>query len=54
MNPLHFLTLLLIALKLTETIDWSWWVVFAPSLAVFILWVALIYTLVRAELGGPK
>jgi hypothetical protein len=49
MNPLHFLSLLFVALKLCEVIDWSWWAVFAPSLAVLGFWVVIVYGLIRAE-----
>ena len=36
------LTILFIALKLTGYIDWSWWLVFAPPLAVFSIGVLFI------------
>lgn len=29
---LHFLTLLFVILKLTDTIAWSWWWVMSPSI----------------------
>lgn len=40
-NFIHMLTVLFIGLKLTDNIDWSWWIVFSPSLA----WVGLIVVL---------
>lgn len=54
MSPFHFLTLLLVALKLTEVLDWSWWAVFSPSLAVLGFWLVVLYSLVRAEYGKHK
>ena len=39
------LTLLFIGLKLTNFVDWSWFIVLSPILAGFILW-AIIVTLV--------
>lgn len=33
----HLATLLFIALKLMHVIDWSWWLVFAPSILFLIL-----------------
>jgi hypothetical protein len=32
MSFLNWLTLLFVAAKLFELIDWSWWVVFSPTL----------------------
>ena len=32
MNFLSVLTLIFIVLKLTDFIDWSWWLVLAPTL----------------------
>lgn len=39
------LTLLFIGLKLTNYVDWSWFLVLSPLLAGFVLW-AIIVTLV--------
>jgi hypothetical protein len=36
---LHLFTMMLIAFKLTQFIDWSWWVVCAPSLVALLLYV---------------
>lgn len=47
------LTIIFVILKLTEHIDWSWWLVFAPMyvyIAAFIAW--LIFTLFMAFLTG--
>lgn len=44
------LTVIFIVLKLTETIDWSWWWVLSPvpiSLAVYIIVMTLIYTIIE-------
>lgn len=32
---LHLASLLFLTLKLLEVIDWSWWLVFAPSIVAF-------------------
>jgi hypothetical protein len=40
MNYFHIATLLLIAAKIMEKIDWSWWLVLAPS--IFSLVVGLV------------
>lgn len=34
---MYLLTMFLISLKITQFIDWSWWVCFAPTIAAFIL-----------------
>ena len=34
---LHLFTLLFVGLKLGGIIDWSWWLIFAPSIAVFVI-----------------
>ena len=31
----ELLTIIFIVLKLTETIDWTWWQVFSPSIIAF-------------------
>lgn len=31
----HLLTAVLLVMKALEMIDWSWWIVLAPSLVVF-------------------
>jgi len=36
-----FLTLLFIGLKLTDFIDWSWWLVLLPTLINIVLCVAV-------------
>lgn len=42
---LYLLTLLFIALKLTNVLDWTWWQVFAP------LYVPLVFILIASALG---
>lgn len=47
------LTIIFVILKLTEHVDWSWWLVFAPMyvyIAAFIAW--LMFTLFMAFLTG--
>jgi hypothetical protein len=34
-SPLHLLTIVFVTLKLTEVIDWSWWLVILPSIIPF-------------------
>jgi hypothetical protein len=41
------LTLLFIGLKLTNYVDWSWFMVLSPMIAGFVLW-AIIVTIVVA------
>ena len=36
------LTVLFVALKLTEVIDWSWWLVLSPTIATFFIYIAVI------------
>ncbi len=31
----ELLTIIFVVLKLTETIDWTWWQVFSPSIIAF-------------------
>jgi len=45
-NFLNLLTVLFIGLKLTDYIDWSWWLVLSPSL----IWGGLIVSLFVAAL----
>ena len=40
MNFFNVLTILFIGLKLTNYIDWSWWLVLAPSI------ISLIFTII--------
>jgi hypothetical protein len=37
MNFLHLLTLIFVVAKLMEVINWSWWLVFAPSIIPIVL-----------------
>ena len=46
---LHLATLMLVALKLMHHIDWSWWLVFAPS--IFYLVVFCLFPLVLCGVG---
>lgn len=38
----HALTVVLVVLKALELITWSWWLVLAPSLIVFGIWLIMI------------
>lgn len=40
------LAIVFITLKLTNTIDWSWWWVLAPIWGVFVLWVLVVLAIV--------
>lgn len=49
MGAFNYLTVLLVAAKLLDLIDWSWWLVFAPTLlltaiSVMVIAVAFIAT----------
>ena len=50
---LHALTIVFVVLRLANVIDWSWWLVVSPSLALLVLWAILISGLV-ALLGSSK
>ena len=51
----EILTILFIALKLFEVIDWSWWVVLLPEIIAVIVYVAfLIVTLVSIHKTDRK
>lgn len=46
MGILELLTIVFLVLKLTEVIDWSWWLVFAPMyvyLIAFVIWLVLAF-----------
>lgn len=48
----HLFTLLFVGLKLTHVIDWSWWLVFLPSItafALFLLFAAIAVVLAAME-----
>ncbi len=47
MNFLHWLTLLFLGLKLTHYIDWSWWFVVMPLIALY--FIQLVHNLQDAE-----
>jgi len=36
---LHLMTMMLVAFKITQFIDWSWWLVCAPSILGFLLYI---------------
>lgn len=37
LNYLHILTLIFITLKLIHILDWSWWLILAPSLVAIVI-----------------
>jgi hypothetical protein len=41
MNLLNILTVVFVIAKITGYIDWSWWLVFAPTLFSFIFFLAI-------------
>lgn len=49
---IHALTLVFVALKLTGTIDWSWWWVVSPSLISFGFAIVLLAILGLVSLGA--
>lgn len=52
MNYLHIATLLLIVARILNYIDWSWWVVLAPSIVSFTVgFIVLVIALVLAWKG---
>jgi hypothetical protein len=48
MNFWHLLTLIFVVAKLMEVINWSWWLVFAPSIIPIV--VVVISLIVWAKL----
>ena len=42
MKIFTMLTVLFTGLKLTGFIDWSWWLVFSPTITQIVLWIILI------------
>lgn len=51
------LTLLFIGLKLTNVIDWPWWIVLAPIygplvIIIIILLLAALYTIIKVKIFG--
>jgi len=42
LNFFNLLTLIFVAAKLFNVIDWDWWVVLSPTLAIWGLFVAMI------------
>lgn len=45
MGILEILFLIFLTLKLVGTIDWSWWLVFAPLYPAMIVWSCIIMVL---------
>jgi hypothetical protein len=43
------LTIVFIILKLTNTIDWSWWWVLSPIWIVIIIWVLILGIIILAS-----
>lgn len=54
MSLLSILTVLFVALKLLGKIDWSWWLVFAPTLFHFGFWFVLFSLAAYAKSNEPK
>lgn len=52
MRLLDWLTLLFVALKLTDIIDWSWWLVLAPTWVPFGIFVVTFFLV--AMYGSKK
>ena len=53
LSPMFLLFLMFLILRLTETIDWSWWWVTAPlwvpvAFFIAILAIALVFTIITA------
>jgi hypothetical protein len=48
----HLFTLLFVGLKLTAVIDWSWWLVFAPS--ILIVGLQLLFLLLAIIIAAAK
>jgi len=54
---LDMLAILFIALKLTNTVDWSWWIVLSPilvplaltGLLLFVSGIVLLYGIIRGK-----
>lgn len=46
---LGLLTILFVALKLTEVVAWSWWLVLSPMIAGFVLSIIAILVIVWAQ-----
>lgn len=57
LSPMFLLFLVFLILRLTETIDWSWWWVTAPlwvpvAFFIAILAIALVFTIITALLAA--
>ena len=55
-GPFGLLTILFIGLKLTDNIDWSWWLIFSPiwglfALGLFFFVLALLFIAAHAALN---
>jgi hypothetical protein len=46
---LNTVTLVFVVLKLTDVIDWSWWLVLMPSIIGITVWVAFLYLYVKGK-----
>lgn len=53
-NTLSTMTLVLVMLKLTDTIDWNWWWVFSPILipsgVALLLYIIVIWSMIIEDL----
>jgi hypothetical protein len=53
MNYFHTLTLIFVGAKIFNYIDWSWWVVFAPSIAsiaiVFLILAGVLFSGIKTD-----
>jgi len=54
MSVLTILTLIFIVLKLTDVIDWSWWLVLTPTIIYVVLWTLTIGSAAFAEARRDK
>ena len=46
---LNTVTLVFVVLKLTDVIDWSWWLVLMPTIIVITTWVAFLYLYAKGK-----
>ena len=50
MKFLNDLTVLFAAAKIFGFIDWSWWLIFLPTMLAFITWVTAVVVITIAEI----
>lgn len=54
MGFFEVLLVIFVVLKVTNTVDWSWWLVLLPAFPAAIVWFIVVFTAVRTGLRNNR